>query len=338
MSPKRLGLPLALSLLAGTLCVSTLVGAVEIAPLTALRAIFSAEANGSWEHAVLVGVRLPRVTVAALSGAALAVSGCALQGLFRNPLADPGVLGVSSGAALGAVVAIYSGLTLVFPSAAMLASCLGALLVTSVVYLAASRTRAQAQTTLLLTGVAAGQLAAAACSLVIALSLENYAVSSQIVRWLLGGFEARSWIHVAWGLGPILAGFLLVLLNARGLDALLLGELGANAVGIDVNALRRRLVLASALLTGASVAIGGTVAFVGLVVPHLLRRWIGARHRPLVLASALGGAILMTLADLVARSIARPTELPVGVVTAAIGAPLFLHVLLRDTRINPVPT
>jgi iron complex transport system permease protein len=333
----RLALPVALALLLAALIAAALVGAVHIAPSDALKAILSPADEGGWQRAVLLGVRLPRVVVAALSGAALAVSGCALQGLFRNPLADPGVLGVSSGAALGAVIAMYSGLTLLLPGAVALASCLGALLVTLVVYVAAVRARSGAQAALLLTGVAAGQLAAAGCSLVIALSLENYAVSSQIVRWLLGGFEARSWIHVAWALGPISAGFALILKDARGLDALLLGEVGASAVGVDVGALRRRLVIASALLTGASVAIGGTVAFVGLVVPHLLRRLLGARHRPLIVGSAVCGAILMTLADLAARTLSAPAELPVGVVTAAVGAPLFLYALLRQARKSPVP-
>jgi iron complex transport system permease protein len=331
-------LAIAAALLLLTAALGALVGAVRIAPLDALRALASPGPATEWQRAVLLGVRLPRVTVAALSGAALAVSGCALQGLFRNPLADPGVLGVSSGAALGAVIAIYSGLTLRFPSAVALASCLGALAVTLLVYMAATRLKSGASTALLLTGVAAGQLAAAASSLVITLSLADYAVSSQIVRWLLGGFEARSWLHVAWGVGPIGAGLVLVLLDARGLDALLLGELGATAVGIDVSALRRRLVISSALLTGASVAIGGSVAFVGLLVPHLLRRWLGARHLPLVAVSAVGGGVLMVLADLLSRTIAAPAELPVGVITAALGAPLFLSVLLREARRSPVPS
>ncbi len=329
---------LAAALLLGTVALGALVGAVRIAPLDAFHALTGSATESEWQRAVLLGVRLPRLTVAALSGAALAVSGCALQGLFKNPLADPGVLGVSSGAALGAVIAIYSGLTLLFPAAAVLASCLGALTVTLLVYVAASRLRTGASSALLLSGVAAGQLAAAASSLVIALSLDDYAVSSQIVRWLLGGFEARSWLHVGFGIGPITAGLLLVVADARGLDALLLGELGATAVGVDVRALRRRLVLASALLTGASVAIGGTVAFVGLLVPHLLRRWLGARHLPLVTISALAGAVLMTLADLASRTIAAPVELPVGVITAALGAPLFLVVLLRDAQRSPVPS
>ncbi len=328
----------ALGLLIAAVTLGALVGAVPISLPDALTALVSTAPENAWQRAVIVGVRLPRVLVAALSGAALAVSGCTLQGLFKNPLADPGVLGVSSGAALGAVLAIYSGLTLRFASAAMLAACLGALGVTLLVYVAAARLRQGSSSALLLTGVAAGQLAAAACSLVIAMSLEDYAVSSQIVRWLLGGFDARTWLHVAWGVGPIAAGLALALSDARGLDALLLGELGATAVGVDVASLRRRLVLAAALLTGASVAIGGTVAFVGLLVPHLLRRFLGARHLPLIGVSALAGAALLTLADLVSRTIAAPVELPVGVITAAIGAPLFLSVLLKDARKSPVPS
>jgi iron complex transport system permease protein len=251
-----------------------------------------------------------------------------LQGLFRNPLAEPSVLGVSAGAALGAVFCLFSGIATRFVWAIPLGSFAGALLATLIVYASASR-RAASSTGLLLVGIAVGQLAAALTSLVISFAVANYAIASQIVRWLLGGFEGRTWLHALWGLGPIVLGLGLSLREAKHLDALLLGEAGASALGVDVRQVRKNLIFAAALLTGASVAVGGNIAFVGLVVPHTLRRLLGSSHRRLLLASVLGGAGFLVFSDLLARTLIAPAELPIGVVTSVIGAPLFFKLAFQ---------
>ena len=281
---------------------------------------------------VLLDIRLPRIAVATLTGAALATSGAALQGLLRNPLADPSVLGVTSGAGLGAVLAIYTGLGARTPWAVPVGACLGGLCITYVLVRSSALSVLRGRTGLVLLGLAIGQLGAAAISLVIALSLANYDVASQIVRWLLGGLDGRTWTHVVWAAPPIALGYLLVWRERRGLDALLLDRIGAMAVGVDGARVERRIVLATALLAGASVAVGGNLGFVGLVVPHAARLAVGALHVRLLPACALVGAAFTLAADVLARTVVAPEELPLGALTAAVGAPLFVVLLLRHAR------
>ncbi|HVV16998.1 MAG TPA: iron ABC transporter permease [Polyangia bacterium] len=285
---------------------------------------------GGWQDVVVVSVRLPRAVVALLVGGALGISGAALQGLFRNPLADPGVLGVSSGASLGAVLAIALGLAGVtvwaLPGCAFAGAAADVLLVFAI---AARRGRGRLFSgTLLLVGVAVGALNASLSTFVLSATLARYDAGRQIVYWLLGALEARTWDHVLLGGPAILAGSAVIAAHARELDALMLGEVGATSVGVDVPRVRRRLVLASALVVGAAVAIAGPIGFVGLLVPHLVRLGLGAGHRALLPLSFAGGGLFLLLADLVARAIPART-IPVGVVTAAIGAPAFLALLLR---------
>jgi iron complex transport system permease protein len=282
-----------------------------------------------WRETVVVGVRLPRVLVGFVAGGALAVAGTALQGLFRNPLAEPGVLGISSGASLGAVLAIYFHLAgravWLLPACAFAGAALDAVLVFAI---AARQGRGQVFTaTLLLVGVALMSLNVSLTTFVLAISLASYNVGREVMYWLLGGLEGRTWDHLLLGAPAVLVGTAVIAAHARDLDALLLGEVSAQSVGVDVPRVRLRLVLASALVVGAAVAVAGPIAFVGLLVPHVLRLAMGAPHGALVPLSFFGGGVFLVIADVVARTVS--TDLPVGVVTAAVGAPLFLALLMR---------
>ncbi|MBX7192541.1 MAG: iron ABC transporter permease [Sandaracinaceae bacterium] len=302
-------------------------GPVPFDPARAVRAL---SGDGpAWERTVILELRLPRLLVAAMVGWALATSGTALQSLFKNPLADPGVLGVSAGASLGAVLAIASGLAAVsasvLPMSAALGAALAALLLVGLATSAAERT-----ISLLVLGVALSSLLSAITALVVALSLADYLVAQQIVYWLMGGLEARTWDHVLGGLAPIALATVLLQLRARELDALQLGEIEASVLGIDVPRARLVLVLATAILVGTSVSIAGSIAFVGLLVPHAVRLVAGARHGMLVPLSGAVGALFVVAADLVARTALAPREIPVGVITALVGAPLLFA--LASTR------
>jgi len=282
-----------------------------------------------WRETVVVGVRLPRVLVGFVAGGALAVAGTALQGLFRNPLAEPGVLGISSGASLGAVLAIYFHIAgkavWLLPACAFAGAALDAVLV---FFVASRQGRGQVFTaTLLLVGVALMALNVSLTTFVLAISLASYNVGREVMYWLLGGLEGRTWDHLLLGAPAVLVGTAVIAAHARDLDALLLGEVSAQSVGVDVPRVRLRLVLATALIVGAAVAVAGPIAFVGLLVPHVLRLAIGAPHRALVPLSFFGGGVFLVIADVVART--ASADLPVGVVTAAVGAPMFLALLVR---------
>jgi iron complex transport system permease protein len=285
----------------------------------------------SWRDTVVWSVRLPRALVGFFAGGAMAVGGAALQGLFRNPLAEPGILGISAGASLGGVLSIYSGLAGRAVWALPLGSFLGAGVNSVLVFaIAARRGRGRVFTgTLLLVGVAMAALAVSFTTFVLSISLSSYDVGRQIVYWLLGGLEGRTWDHLWLGGPAIVAGTALIAAQARELDALLLGELAAQSVGVDVPRVRLRVVLSVSLIVGAAVAVAGPVGFVGLLVPHLLRLIVGAPHRALVPLSFLGGGVFVVLADVVARTLLVPAEIPVGIVTAAMGAPFFLALLVR---------
>jgi iron complex transport system permease protein len=285
----------------------------------------------AWQETVIWSVRLPRALVGFVVGGGLAIAGAALQGLFRNPLADPGVLGVSAGASLGAVLTIYGGLSAravwALPAGSFLGAAVNAMLVFGI---ASRRGRGRVFTgTLLLVGVALAALAVSFTTFILAISLSSYDVGRQIVYWLLGGLEGRTWDHLALGAPAIALGGALLLAHARELDALLLGELAAQSVGVDVPRVRVRVVLAVSMVVGAAVAIAGPIGFVGLLVPHLLRLLGGASHRALLPLSFIGGGTFVVAADAIARTLLTPAEIPVGIVTAALGAPLFLALLVR---------
>ena len=286
--------------------------------------------TGSEEQRLIVQqIRLPRVILAWLLGLSLGASGAALQGLLRNPLAEPGLLGISSSAGLGAVLALYFGATAlslwVLPAAAML----GALLATLALY---GLTRAgSSNLTLILAGIALSSLAGALTSLALNLA-PNPADLQDIVLWLLGSISDRSFDDVRLCLPFVLAGLVLLFASAPALDVLSLGEAEAGSLGVDLARLRGLIIAGSALSVGATVAVTGAIGFVGLVVPHLLRRFVQFRPGRLLLPSALGGAILVLAADIALRLMDTPQELMLGVVTALIGAPFFLMLVLRARR------
>jgi iron complex transport system permease protein len=269
-------------------------------------------------------IRLPRTLLAALAGATLGLSGAALQGLLRNPLAEPGLIGASSSAALGAVVVLYFGLSSAFPLALPLAGMAGALASVAVLYLLAGRETGTM--TLILAGIAVNSFATALTALALNLAPNPYAVY-EIVFWLLGSVADRDLAGLGLAAPPALVGCVLLLGARRGLDALSLGE--------DVRGLVARVVIGTALAVGAVVSVTGVIGFVGLVVPHLLRPLLGHRPGALLPASALGGAVLLLAADIAVRLPSGGPELRLGVVTALVGAPFFLWLLLQARRRTP---
>lgn len=282
--------------------------------------------------AIFWQLRLPRVLLALLAGAGLAVSGLGFQTLFRNELAEPYTLGVASGAALGAVLALRleeSAALLGLPVVA-LASFAGALGATALVVGLALRRRDTATSTLLLAGIAVSL----SCSAII-LFLQYLADSTQtfrMVRWMMGGLSVVGYGEVLWVAPWVLGGAALLLYLRWDLNLLLLGEELASSRGVDLGRLRLKVLLAASLMIGALVAVAGPIGFVGLMVPHILRRWVGHDHLYLAPACVLGGGAFLVLCDLAARTIMAPAELPVGVLTALLGGPFFLWLLIWRTR------
>jgi iron complex transport system permease protein len=282
------------------------------------------------QEAIFWTIRLPRVALGVLAGAALAVSGALLQGVFRNPLADPGLIGVSSGAALGAVAVIVLGASSVGLMTLPLAAFLTGTATTFFVYRLAQRHGRTDVATLLLVGLALNAMAGAATGLLTYLA--DDAQLRSIVFWTMGGLGgalwetvlvAAPWIAVSLALAPRLG---------RALNLFALGEMEARHLGIEVEQVKRAAILLAALATGTAVALVGPIGFIGLIVPHIVRLIAGPDHRLLLPACALGGASLLVLADLVARTMAAPAEVPVGLITACAGGPFFLALILRARR------
>ncbi len=275
---------------------------------------------------ILREIRLPRAVLGALVGAALGMAGAALQGFLRNPLAEPGIIGVSGGAALGAVLAIHLGLAQLFPAALPLAGLVGAAIATLLVVALAGESTGPVP--LMLAGVAISSLTSALIALALNLSSNPFAAAESVV-WMMGSLTDRSLTHVAFA-GPLIAGGLYLLIGlGRTLDALTLGDEAAASLGIDLNAARQRLVAGIALAIGAATAVTGIIGFVGLVVPHVLRPYVGNRPSHLLPASALGGAILVLLADAALRFASPWIDVRIGVLTAILGAPFFIALVLR---------
>jgi iron complex transport system permease protein len=284
------------------------------------------------DEAIVWLIRLPRVLVAAIVGAGLAAAGAMMQSLFRNPLAEPSLTGVGPGAVLGAVVVFVTGWSTASVVALPLASIGSALAALFFVYAVSTRGGATPITTLLLTGIAVGGFLTALSSLLISLNIVTWQVAQEIVFWMMGGLDSRTWAHV-WLAAPfVVVGLVSALWQSRTLDLLLLGEENAAALGVDVEAAKRLLVFTAAILTGASVAVAGLVGFVGLVVPHAVRLLLGPSHRTLLPASTVAGAAFLIACDLAARTVRPPAEVRLGVVTALAGAPFFLVLLLRRLR------
>ncbi|MFO7904503.1 MAG: FecCD family ABC transporter permease [Planctomycetota bacterium] len=322
---------LTLLLLAG-IVVSLGIGPVMIPPQEVLRALLSSDPSVNSTHATIVWeLRLPRILLASLVGAGLGVAGAGYQGLFRNPLADPFIIGASSGAALGATLAIVLGLQGSFlglqpiPVAALA----GALLAVTAVYGVASIGREVPILSLLLAGVAVSSLIGSVVSLLMFLNDEKL---TTIFAWLMGSLAGRGWPVLKTTFPAIVLGGGILWLLSRSLDSLTFGEESARSLGLRLERLRGLVVFAASLTTAAAVAAGGIIGFVGLIAPHIARLLVSPRHAVLIPASGLVGAILLLVADNLARTIAAPGELPVGVVTALLGSPFFLYLLKTRQR------
>jgi len=275
---------------------------------------------------VLIEIRLPRAILGALVGAALGLAGAALQGYLRNPLAEPGLLGISGGAALGAVTAIHSGLAGAFALALPLGGLVGASV--AAIAIVALAGMSGSTTSLILAGVAISAITAALTTLALNLSANPFA-SVEIMVWLMGSLTDRSLVHV-WLAAPlILVGLAMLLTTGRDLEALSLGEEAAQNLGVDPQVLRFKIIAGAALAVGAATAVAGSIGFVGLVVPHLLRPLVGESPGGLLWPSLFGGAALVLLADVALRLFAPYGDLRLGVLTALIGAPFFLWLVLQ---------
>jgi iron complex transport system permease protein len=314
-------------LVAALFLASLLTGPAHLAPGASLDALLTG--RDPTTALVMREIRLPRALLALLIGGSLGLSGAALQGYLRNPLAEPGLLGISGAAALGAALALYTGLSAAFPLALPLMALAGAAAATLLVQALAGA--GGGSITLILAGIAVSSLAAALTSLVLNLSPHPFA-ASEIVYWLLGSLADRSMLHVALAAPFILAGCALLLTLGRALDALTLGEDAAASLGVTLTRTRLLAVTGTALAVGAGVAGAGAIGFVGLVVPHMLRPVVGALPSRLLPASALGGAALVLAADLAVRLIAPDRDLKLGVLTALVGAPFFLWLVWRSRR------
>lgn len=317
------------------------IGAVQIPPGQVVRILLwslpGAEIEAAWPETfatILLDIRLPRILLAMLAGMGLSVAGAAYQGLFKNPLADPYVMGVSAGAALGGAVAIALVDWLVGASqiSAMLRlspvpvlAFLGGLLAVTLVYRLAAVGRRVPVVGLLLAGTAVGSFAISMVSLIQFFASRD--ARESIMFWMMGGLGAANWVKVGWLLPYVAAGLGLLLFYRRELNAMLMGEESAQHLGVEVEYLKRVVLVSGSLLTAASVAFCGTIGFVGLIVPHLVRFLVGPDHRYLLPASGLVGAVVLVTADTVARTALSPKEVPVGLVMALFGGPFFLHLL-----------
>ena len=321
-------LPLLFLLLIFVSGLALLPGDAALSPLLTLSGLFGFADDGA-VNIIVQEIRLPRVLTAILVGFSLGASGAALQGLLRNPLADPGVLGVSASAGLGAVAALYLGMAGAFSFSVPLAAVAGALVATFILYAFAWRTRGVL--TLILIGIAISSIAGSLSALVLNLAPTPVAMS-EIILWLMGSVANRSFDDIGFALPFVLPGLFILLLIAPSLRALTLGEAVAENLGISLSRLKLLIITGTSLCVGTSVAISGAIGFIGLIVPHLLRPLFGHDPARLVLPSGLGGAILLLVADMVVRLLPVGAELQLGVVTALIGAPFFLYLIVRMER------
>jgi len=284
-----------------------------------------ASGNADTATMIMMEVRLPRTLLALMIGATLGLAGASLQGYLRNPLADPGVVGVTSAASLGAVLALYTGISMAFPLALPMMGIAGALLCALLLQGLAGK---GGVLSLVLAGVAVSSLCAALMSLALNLSPNPYA-AAEIMFWLMGSVTDRSMDHVAFAAPFIIIGWVVLALSARALDALSLGEESAASLGVNLIVTRNLVIGGTAISVGAATSVSGGIGFIGLVVPHLLRPLVGHSPSRLLLASALGGAALLLAADILVRVLPTGMELKLGVVTALVGAPFFLWLIFR---------
>ena len=326
--PMKVVLPFLLVLLAGAGILSLGMGPVAISPKQIGSLLLGVGSLDGVEGIIVRDLRLPRLLLAMLVGAALAQSGAAMQGFFQNPMADPYIIGVSSGAALGATLAVSLAIDFWFAgiNAVSVFAFIGALGVTFLVYGISTRGRRLPASVVLLSGIAVGALAAALTSFLLITSSGNL---QQILYWLMGSLASRRWEHVQMVWPYILICMVILQFFARDLNLLLQGEENAHNLGVNVERVKRVLLIAAALLAAAAVAVSGIIGFVGLLVPHVMRLLVGPDHRCLFPASILGGATLLVAADVVARTLIAPAEIPIGIITSVLGCPFFLFLLRR---------
>lgn len=281
-------------------------------------------------EAIIYLIRFPRVLVAVLVGAALSTSGAAMQGMFRNPMAEPGIIGVSSGAGLGAIIAISLGITAKGPYFMPLFASAGAVAASAAVYLLARKGGKIPPLTLILSGVAVSTFIGSITSILLT-RINDYQVRTYLF-WTMGGLKDRQWEHVRLSAAPIIICILLLLTFARDLNIMLLGEEEARAVGLNPSRTRKLLLLLTATATASAVSVSGSISFVGLITPHIMRLIVGHDHRVLLPASALAGSIFLVACDIISRVVAIPREIGVGIVTSMLGAPYFIYLLLKAKK------
>ena len=286
----------------------------------------------SADAVVMGAVRLPRVVVAGFVGVGLASTGAVLQAVFRNPMADPGVIGVSSGGALGAVIAIQAGMAAQGVWAVPLAAFATGLVTVFLIYFLATTKGYTSIYSLLLAGVAISALSGAGVDLL--LSLAPLQSMQQALFWLMGGLDGSTWVNAVIVGAFSVAGLLVFFIESPALDLLSLGDEQAQGVGVHVERKKRLLLVICALVVGSCISVSGAIGFVGLIVPHIIRLMIGPKHRLLLPASALGGAILLIISDIIARTVLMPVEINIGIVTSALGVPFFLFLLRKQQRVS----
>lgn len=316
---------------------AVMIGPVFIHPVDVLKMAahgLSGFPSPTWtdsQYTIVADIRVPRVVLSVLVGIGLAMAGAAMQGLFRNPMAEPYILGMSSGAAAGAALAIVLGIGRVFGFLSVPAlAFVGAALAIFVVYNIARTDGRTPTETLLLAGIAVGFFLYAVVSfLKIIASHEDL---REVILWLMGSFALATWTDVGISLIPFLVGIGLICFFARELNALQFGEEQALHLGMEVETVKRILLVGVALVTAVSVSVSGIIGFVGLVIPHMVRLMVGPDHRILLPASGLAGGVFLVLADTLARTLMRPAEIPIGIITAAIGAPYFIYLLRRRKK------
>jgi iron complex transport system permease protein len=322
--------------LAAALIAAVGIGAVRVAPISLFRFLIhemgfhSVALPDSRDITILLLLRLPRALAAMLVGAALAVCGAVMQGLFRNPMASPDVLGISAGSSLGAVISIATGLAGWSLLSMPVLTILGALLSAACIYLLSTSRGTTSLLFIIIAGMAISSLFNGLTSALLLFSKEHEV--SQFIFWTMGGLDGRGWQHLLFSAPVLVPGMIALSLFSRELDLFSLGEEGALSLGMHVERMKRLLLALTAVITGVSIAVAGPVGFVGLLVPHLMRFIVGPGHRTLIPASALGGALFLVLCDLVGRSIAPPFEIRVGIITAILGSPYLLSLIVRIQR------
>jgi len=312
--------------------ISVSIGSANVSPWESLKIIIGCSEASEVYHTIIWKVRLPRILLSGLTGAGLALAGTTFQGLFQNPLADPHTLGVSSGAALGATIAIIFGkIPMMFPKMGQIGlfAFAGALLTTLLVYHIARAGGRVSAVHIVLAGTAISSMLSAAISI---LMIFNQAQVEKVYFWTLGSFSGASWSKAAFLLILVVLCGTGMLWHSRDLDALTVGEEAAASLGVDTIHTTKSLILIASLLVAGCVSVSGIIGFVGLLMPHILRILTGASHRKLLPFSAIGGAVFMILCDTCARIVASPAEIPVGAVTALLGGPYFIFLLYRNKK------